>query len=254
VWDSHPLSVGATPLQVYIDGRATLDPEKVKDSLGKVSAKRAKAANEPKMRETMETSAKEELCRQIEQGKTVITGVTTSYLKIKDQSTPKPGNFTIVVNNGKVACFGSAEDCVSHTAGGIVISLQNGHVLPGLIGASQSLGMAEIQFEPETGDGLASNNADPLNPDNLVYAKYGVHLDGKSFARARIGGVTRAVSVPIPAGGLVGGVSVGIRTSGKKSILGGGIFKDEVALHFTIGLSSIGENAFFRRFTLKRLT
>lgn len=29
VWDSHPLSIGATPLQVYIDGRTTLDTKKV---------------------------------------------------------------------------------------------------------------------------------------------------------------------------------------------------------------------------------
>ena len=38
VWDSHHLSVGATPLQVYIDERATLDPNKVKESQPKAVA------------------------------------------------------------------------------------------------------------------------------------------------------------------------------------------------------------------------
>ena len=64
-----------------------------------------------------------------------------------------------------------------------------------------------------------------LNADNVVYAKYGVHLDGKAFERARIGGVTRAITAPITDTELLGGVSVGIKTSGKNTILDGGIFQ-----------------------------
>lgn len=37
------------------------------------------------------------------------------------------------------------------------------------------------------------------------------------------------------------GVSTGIKTSGKKTILDGGVFKDDVALHFVIGQPDKGE-------------
>lgn len=46
--------------------------------------------------------------------------------------------------------------------------------------------------------------------------------------------MTKAITAPI-ADGFAGGVSVGIKTSGKKTILNGGIFQDDVALHFGIG-------------------
>lgn len=69
-----------------------------------------------------------------------------------------------------------------------------------------------------------------------------MHLDGKAFKRARIGGVTRAITAPITDTELLGGVSVGIKTSGKKTILDGGYFKEDVALHFTIGQEDKGKS------------
>ena len=40
--------------------------------------------------------------------------------------------------------------------------------------------------------------------------------------------------------GFTSGVSTGIKTSGKKTILNGGIFQDDVAVHFSIGQESKG--------------
>lgn len=243
VWDSHPLLNGATPLQVYIDGRATLDPEVVKDSLSPMAS--FGTTSEPKMRTVLEKSAKQEICKKFEEGKTVITGITTSYLKETSGTSLAAGNLTLVIEKGKIACFGSTEECITHSSGGTIISLENGHILPGLTATSTTLGMLEISSEGSTGDGFMDKKLSPLDPENVVYAKYGVHLDGKLFDRARIGGVTRAISVPMQSddgdgAGFVDGVAVGVKTSGKDTLLDGGVWKEEVYLQFTLGQASKG--------------
>lgn len=234
VYDSHPLSLGATPLQVYIDGRATLDPEKVAEILSDRLPESRQDQEKPKMR----PSIREETYRQIAEGKTIITGITKSFVPI-DNPTPSPEvNLTMVLDNGKVICFNTPETCLPHTAGGTIVQLEDGHVLPGLTAAFTDLGLSEIAMEGDTGDGSPNHDLNSLDPENVVYAKYGVHMQGRGFERARMGGVTRVLS--LPAGeGFLRGVSTGIKTSGK-SILDGGVFQDDVALHFTVGQGAKG--------------
>jgi imidazolonepropionase-like amidohydrolase len=130
---------------------------------------------------------------------------------------------------------------VTSTSDYIVINLKNGHVLPGLTALSSNLGLAEISTLDPATDGTVSDKDDVLDASNVVYARYGVHLDGKAFKRARFGGVTKAVTAPVTENGLLGGVSVAIKTSGKKTILDGGIFQDDVALHFVVGQEDKGK-------------
>lgn len=192
------------------------------------------------MRPRPDAAVREETCRRVKKEKTVITGITRSYLQGESSdelasSSSTPGNLTLVLQNGKILCFSSSENCISHSSDStFTLSLQNGHVLPGLTAAVTSLGLSEIEMEDSTGDGKMNAGLDPLDPESVVYAKYGVHLDGRAFARARIGGVTRVVSAPL-GGGFLGGVSVGIKTSGEKTVIDGGIVAEEVALHFTLG-------------------
>ena len=89
---------------------------------------------------------------------------------------------------------------------------------------------------PLTGDGQPLP-IDASDPANAPLAKYGVQLQGKAFARARMGGVTRAISPPglgYLEGGFLTGVSVGILTDTSKTLLNGGVFKEEVALHINL--------------------
>jgi imidazolonepropionase-like amidohydrolase len=238
IWNSHPLSVGATPLQVYIDGKSTLDPEKVAQTLPMVSEKNQWGSVKPKMRTQPGPAVKEEVCGALTNkgGATItITGITKSFLDFPTGMSLAGHNLTMVLEDGKLVCLGSENTCVSSSRHGAIINLENGHVTPGLTALSSVLGLAEITGLEETKDGTVSGQVDVLDVDNVVYAKYGVHLDGKSFKRARIGGVTRAITAPITGDGFLSGVSVGIKTSGKKTILDGGIFQDDVALHFIIG-------------------
>jgi imidazolonepropionase-like amidohydrolase len=244
VWNSHPLRVGATPLQVYIDGKATLDPEKVTETLAKWNPE--PQSEKPIMRATPKPEFVGN-AQQLFDGQVghdiIITGIKKSFLDVAvpDGSAINGNDLSMVLTEGKLTCFGPRQTCVTSNNRGTVIKLENGHVLPGLTALSSHLGLAEIDTLEEAADGEVSDKVDILDPENVVYAKYGMHLDGKAFKRARIGGVTRAVTVPMRESGLLSGVSVGIKTSGKKTILDGGIFQDDVALHFVVGQEDKGK-------------
>ncbi|EPE36915.1 Composite of metallo-dependent hydrolase [Glarea lozoyensis ATCC 20868] len=233
VWNSHPLSVGATAIQVYIDGRATLDPKTVAESGAVIE--QGEEQKTLVQKSTISSTERQEICDQVEKdgARITITGIRKSYLNDEYPAT-KDGNATMVIKNGEILCFASHEACSSHITSGPIINLKNGHVLPGLTAVSVSLGLSEIALDSGTSDGIVGKSPSSVDPENVVYAKYGIHFDGRGFARARIGGVTRAVSAPL-SNGFADGVSVGILTSGKKTILDGGIFQEDVALHFRIG-------------------
>jgi imidazolonepropionase-like amidohydrolase len=241
VWDSHPLSVGATPLQVYIDGKATLAGGI--GGLRRTQNEVDRSREKPKMRaETAAPDIKGFCSRShAESENIVITGISHSYLHSPHIKGSSGNNLTMVIRSGEITCLGPLEECMSIASDADMIALQDGYVLPGLTAISTSLGLTEIGSEDSTGDGTGNRDANPLDPDNAIYAKYGVHTEGKAFARARIGGVTRAITAPVGRS-LLGGVSVGIKTSEKSNPLNGGIFKDEVALHFVVGQGVKGEH------------
>ncbi|CAG8948765.1 hypothetical protein HYFRA_00001887 [Hymenoscyphus fraxineus] len=234
IWNSHPLLVGATPLQVYIDGRATLDPKTVAEA-GVLSQDHG--ARSPIMKKVLTASEKENICGEVEKPgvRVTVTGIRKSYLHEHDEvEGMDEGNLTMIVEAGKILCFGSSQKCLSESSeAGPTINLQNGYLSPGLKAVSVSLGLSEITMEDTSADGSISKTYS-LDAENVVYAKYGIHLEGRGFVRAKLAGVTRAITAPISSG-FVGGVSTGIETSGKYSILEGGIFQDDVALHFAIG-------------------
>lgn len=262
VWDSHPLSIGATPRQVFIDGVATLDPAKVEASSAHVvfahGVDARVGAGKPAMRATLAPEEREELCsvsRDRGMG-FVISGITTSFLDEFPEllaagdgaAHPARGdNLTMVIADGKVACLGAGADCLAADTelrggrdGGNVnsIQLRNGHLSRGLIAVTSSLGIAEISTNPVTGDGIVKAAA--AGSTEVDHAKYGVSLGGagsksKTFARARLGGVTRAVQAPVTEGGLVVGVSTGMRTGVNSTLLNGGLFQEDVAMHVALG-------------------
>jgi hypothetical protein len=242
VWDDDPLSVGATPLQVYVDGVAQLEPIKVKKSMGVTFTDPIvkPSVEEPKMRVKIETTQRDAVCSRSKAPKSrfVITGIKKTFL----DNWPKPPpqlvennmhNLTLVVSDGSVSCFDvDCGDSIASLGGDAVrVDLANGHLLPGLTAMTTSLGMVEIATDPVTGDGYVNPMLNAKDPANVDYAKYGVMLKGKAFARARMGGVTRAISPPILLAGFLQGVSVGILTGQDKTLLDGGIFQEEVALH-----------------------
>lgn len=262
VWDTHPLRIGATPLQVFIDGVSQLNTAEVEKSMGanfaepvnEAAVAVAAVVEEPKMRAKIEESERQAVCSMARAAGSsfIITGIKKSFMdnwpkSITESAEGGHGNLTLVVSDGSISCF--APSCESAIADlqptespPVRLSLSNGHLTPGLTALTSSLGMIEISTDPSTGDGIVDPLLDARDPSNLPLAKFGVELRGKAFARARMGGVTRAVSPPTAlAGGFAVGVSVGILTGEGRDLLDGGVFREEVALHLRIdGRAKVG--------------
>ncbi|RFU72609.1 carbohydrate esterase family 9, partial [Trichoderma arundinaceum] len=253
VWDSHPLSNGATPLQVFVDGRAQLDESRVEESMGTTftaaHTEDEKAVIQPQTRYEISDEQRLSTCSQAYEADQsfIIDGIQKAFVDHYPelaaslaQTDDEP--LKLVVENGEISCLGSGAVCAEAASKfeqkgkkALHLTLQNGHVLPGLTAVTRALGIAEIATLDSTGDGQAANQKIG-DPESVVYAKYGLSLDGKSFARARLGGVTRAISLPLAdESGFVHGVSVEFLTSGKKSLLDGGIVQGDVALHLDLG-------------------
>ena len=244
VWNSHPLSLGATPLQVYIDGRPILDEENSRKVLAKVLADDSRtdgsSVTTQRTRKTLDAKSREVICKSLlrKSQKIILTGITTSYI---DSPVTNSDNMTMVIDEGNISCFGAGDACAAASSGGFTVRLTNGHILPGLTAVTNNLGIIEIVMgDDAAGDGTVNQKVDIMDPDNVPFAKFGITLEGKAFGRARIAGITRAITAPfrgLPGwfgnGGFLGGVSVGIKTSENRTIFDG-IFQDDVALHFAI--------------------
>ncbi|KAI8201208.1 hypothetical protein K4K53_007253 [Colletotrichum sp. SAR 10_77] len=116
----------------------------------------------------------------------------------------------MVVTGGEITCLGAQSACVSSYEGDSIVSikLDNGYITPGLVAFGNNIGILDISSEPSTGDGSPGRKGNALNErKDLHFAKYGVHFGGRGFGRARLGGVTKAVTAPIFGGGLLQGVA-----------------------------------------------
>lgn len=247
LWDDHPLGVGANPVEVFIDGRPLLEN---KDIAGQTSPVKPGITdtreNTPAMRPYIETEERNDVCTRIQdfQGPVLFTGITKSLIDVPSLDGQETDNLVLVVENKQISCLGTKSTCLGQlqtSENFTEIPLKNGHITPGLIAFGNNLGIQEISPEPSTGDGSAGSSGDLLDETKSVhFAKYSVHLHGRAFDRARIGGVTKAVSPP-HGSGVVRGVSVGIRTGAEASILDGAIWSDDVALHLAVGQAAKGE-------------
>lgn len=260
VWNSHPLSVGAAPRQVYIDGVATLDPATVEKSFAHVITKQGdaalKGAGVPAARAVLPAKEREEFCSTSRQPKRVFwfTGFSKAFLDstpvlqplLKGKQFTEHDELQLVIADGQVVCLGAGHACDgapwTHTGATVRVNLTDGYVTRGLTAVTVMLGISEVGTEPETGDGEAQvvDLKGAKSADNIDYAKYAVTLGGgqvvaKAFSRARLGGVTRAVQAPVVEGGLIAGVSTGMRTGVNSTLLNGGLFQDDVALHVQLG-------------------
>jgi imidazolonepropionase-like amidohydrolase len=248
IWDVHPLQVGATPTQVFVDGNPVLDAKVVSDIFTQVNQVDLDSQTAPQARVSISQEQKSDVCDEIQSGssKIVFTGIHKILMDHSVDSSVEDGKSTgdvvIMVENGRIICVDTHSRCLSvHGQEDITsVDVPNGYITPGLIAFGNDLGILAISAEGSTGDGNTGRKGNALDDQkSLHFAKYGIHLHGRAFTRSRVGGVTKAITAPLSRGFLQG-VSVGLRTSENATILSGGIWKDDVAIHFTIGQSGKG--------------
>ncbi|KAJ7061796.1 hypothetical protein C8F01DRAFT_1369248 [Mycena amicta] len=203
IWDSHPLALGATPAQVFIDGI----PQLLSADGGLVlKTKKPEAFQRVPQTPDWEREVKEVVeweglpplglgrsevkgKEQEEEGKegtVVFVGVADAWIRsrtgsvstgirslVHDADADADGtkNLTVVIHAGKVVCAGlaSSSACASflHPSSSSIttIDLQGGVLFPGLTTFGSDLGLSEILLEPSTRDGVVG---DPLtSPGSL---------------------------------------------------------------------------------------
>ncbi|KAI0900121.1 composite domain of metallo-dependent hydrolase [Annulohypoxylon nitens] len=226
VWDRHLLQVGATPLEVYIDGKSVA---RASDGLWKTSESFVTEAPPSRSDGVPESTCKSG------QPDIVVRGLKMSFIGedgIRSEQ-PETGNVTVVVREGRIVCVGSkCEDSANRAVEESVpsINLQDGYMLPGLTVVTRQHGLTEMRQEPSTTDG-ASAGGDYANP---LSSRFGIKFDGIHVGRAYRSGVTRIVTPPLTTG-FFHGISTLFRSGAKSVLDDGAIAEPNAALHFTIG-------------------
>ncbi|KAI9282649.1 hypothetical protein BY458DRAFT_496867 [Sporodiniella umbellata] len=216
IWDREPLELGASPLQVFIDGIPQFDQRPIKSI--------------PSKKTTVESQIKKQNAKAMEGAKNfVLKNVGYSFLNQE----PKEGPIDLVFQNGSLLC--SELDC-SRTASlekAFEYDLQGGYVLPGLIGVGSSLGLVEIPSEQSTGDGRIRPSASQDAKD-IVFAVDGLKLGTRHLEEAYKGGVLTSITAPV-SGNVVVGISTAFKTSADSVLTEGAIISPVVALHLQVG-------------------
>lgn len=165
LWDSHPLALGATPKQVYIDGIPQLARPYVRDkpasfqekpktpNFDKEAADAVKYDGLPPLKPVK--NVRNVVFTNVQSVWRRVDGGVEQILDTAAQAKTAGNAGTIVVaENGKVTCAGTRLTCnVNHLVGYESVDLEGGSLAPGLVSFGAPLGLEEIAGESSTNDG-----------------------------------------------------------------------------------------------------
>ncbi|KAH8102297.1 carbohydrate esterase family 9 protein [Cristinia sonorae] len=247
IWDSHPLALGATPKQVYIDGIPQLkDPHTVEKPRVFQETPRV-----PNFDQEATDAVKYEGLPPLEPKKAkssvvVFTNVGSVYTRsngvIETSFRSVDSDLGIVVvENGKVSCSGSTGSCPSISSLGHaeVIDLKGGSISPGLTTFGAPIGLEEIAQEDSTNDGVVFDAFEDKIPSivggdkALIRAVDGLQFGGRDTLLAYRGGVTSAIVAPVHYG-FTAGLATSFSTGALSRFSEGSVLQEVTAVHVSV--------------------
>ncbi|KAF3351412.1 hypothetical protein VD0004_g7140 [Verticillium dahliae] len=216
VWDSDPLSVGAAPAQVWIDGFAQFENpvELDKPLKGPIAAPNSSVA----------VSGGISHHRNI-----VFTGVTKILLSEGKGRTSLDGAVNVVVSDGEITCTGECSVEITAARQGAshkFVALEDGHLTHSFTAFGSQIGLNAIDAESNTANGESTEFSRGVD---------GLALDTKKLHVAHQYGITRAVSAPTFSGGLTHrGTSVGFVADAQHALEKGAVWSEDAAVHYTL--------------------
>ncbi|TFK91321.1 composite domain of metallo-dependent hydrolase [Polyporus arcularius HHB13444] len=254
LWDSHPLALGATPQQVWIDGIPQL-------SSPHTITKPAALQHVPKVpdfdeeaKETLEHDGLPPLEPKKSVSNTVVfANVSRVIVRSADSpfgvselaSVQGAGRFFAVVQGGKLVCVDSPEsECVRSVMSGSavtydIVNLEGGSISPGLTTVGSPLGLGEIFSETSTQDGNVEDSLSSTIPglaggsNALIRAVDGLQFSTRHALLAYRAGVTAAIVAPSTSGFLAG-LNTAFATGAKHKLDDGAIVQSAGAVHVSI--------------------
>ncbi|KDQ21348.1 hypothetical protein BOTBODRAFT_99933 [Botryobasidium botryosum FD-172 SS1] len=247
IWDSHPLTLGATPVQVWIDGIAQITSPFVSRKPKTFQV----LPDTPDFSKEAGDAVRHEGLPPLEPKKVkgvVFTNVRTiwsdedSEIKsVTASGTPS----TVVVKNGAIKCIVTdSEPCLAELSnnGGYpmdTVDLQGGSLAPGLVSFGAGLGLVEILQEPSTNDGSVYDPVRGSVPsivggdNSVIRAHDGLQFGGRDTLLAYRAGVTTAITPP-SSSGVIAGLSTAFYTGAEHKLEEGAVLKKIAALHVAI--------------------
>ncbi|KAK0285245.1 hypothetical protein LTR35_005447 [Friedmanniomyces endolithicus] len=219
VWDSDPLSVGAAPVQVWVDGVSQFED----------AVELVKPVGKPMEVDLALQDIKD---MPMEVRDVVFAGVSRVMLPgLESMSTDLSG--WVVIRNGTITCLSDCDDAVTTAQhqGVPVVQLSNGHIIPPFTAIGSTLGLVEIAGEEDTQDGSNDASAFSRAADGLMF-------DTKGLKASYRHGVTRAITAPAHKHGGYQGVSVGFRIGAKHALEEGAVWQEEIGVHYTFTLAA----------------
>ncbi len=207
VWDSHPLTLGATPQRVYIDGILQINDSHPTMKPGELQNPPQTPNFDKEARETVENDGLPPLeASVIFRGKVVVLkNLSTGYIRDGDrvkrwfppvdstQEGEQARGWDVVMRDGSILCHGVFGSCTTSLARDGIrledfeeVDLEGGVILPGLTTFGSSIGLTEIAQEPTTNDGNALDpfSATPAllgNPlETIIRAEDGLQFGGRN--------------------------------------------------------------------------
>ncbi|KAM5543998.1 hypothetical protein V8D89_002615 [Ganoderma adspersum] len=252
LWDSHPLALGATPQQVWIDGIAQLAAPHILSKPASFQKVPSTPNFDKEVEETLKYDGLPPLEPTQSKSSTVIfTNVTSVFLReeynvreafVADASDALAAG-VVVVRGGQLACFGSAASaCASSVRAeedAEFVDLEGGSVAPGLISTGAPLGLQEIDQEPSTQDGYVF---DPLTegvPEivggagALIRAADGLQFATRDALLAYRAGVTTGIVAP-QTRGFLAGLNTAFSTGARHKLEKGALVQEAGAVHVAI--------------------
>ncbi|KAH9930391.1 carbohydrate esterase family 9 protein [Amylocystis lapponica] len=247
VWDSHPLALGATPKQVFIDGIPQLEsPYGVRKPLA--FQQTPKVPNYDKeARDALKYEGLPPLApTKAEAGVVLFTNVKSVFTRANGAvqeafvaQDDEPG--VVIVENGSVLCAGMHASCVTPAlfASAEIVDTRGGSVAPGFTTYGAPLGLEEIAQEPSTNDGYVY---DPLiapvpsilgGDEAIVRAVDGLQYGGRDMLLAYRAGVTTGITAPSH-GRFYAGLSTSFSTGALHKLDKGAVIQEVNAVHVTV--------------------
>jgi hypothetical protein len=174
IWDSHPLALGATPKQVFIDGIPQFGHAFVNEkpdsfqklprvpNFGKEADRTVQYEGLPPLEPLKPPLEKVTVFLNV---KSIVQpnkeGLASKELHTSPDGTASPG--IVIIERGKVVCAGDPAVCgldgLRQRTNVDVVDLEGGSIVPGLTTYGSPVGLEEINQEPSTNDGTI---LDPL--------------------------------------------------------------------------------------------
>ncbi|KAG9243939.1 amidohydrolase [Calycina marina] len=219
VWDSDPLSVGAAPIQIWIDGSAQYEDAFILD----------KPDSQPIVPNAdLAAEIKEDAAIMHD---VIFTGVSQIMISGSEKTFAINEHANVIVRGGKIVCTGACDAEMATTKHDEIIALKNGHITSPFVGFGSLIGLSEIEAESTTANGDESN-------EHFSRAIDGLQLGTKQLKATFAHGVTKAISAPGFHHGGHHGVSAGFSTGASHALEKGAVWADEVALHYTLTLAA----------------